>query len=26
VTELETGYLAWPRALSYSYLGVASKP
>jgi ubiquinone/menaquinone biosynthesis C-methylase UbiE len=25
VTELETGYLAWPRALSYSYLGVASK-
>jgi ubiquinone/menaquinone biosynthesis C-methylase UbiE len=26
VTELETGYLAWPRALSYSYLGVASRP
>jgi ubiquinone/menaquinone biosynthesis C-methylase UbiE len=26
VTELETGYLAWPRALSYSYLGVASNP
>jgi hypothetical protein len=25
VTELETGYLAWPRALSYSYLGVADK-
>lgn len=25
VTELETGYLAWPRALSYSFLGVASK-
>jgi ubiquinone/menaquinone biosynthesis C-methylase UbiE len=25
VTEMETGYLAWPRALSYSYLGVASK-
>ena len=26
VTELETGYLAWPRALSYSYLGVAARP
>lgn len=26
VTELETGYVAWPRALSYSYLGVASRP
>lgn len=26
VTELETGYIAWPRALSYSYLGAASKP
>jgi ubiquinone/menaquinone biosynthesis C-methylase UbiE len=26
VTELETGYLAWPRALSYSYLGIASRP
>ena len=26
ITELETGYLAWPRALSYSYLGIASKP
>jgi ubiquinone/menaquinone biosynthesis C-methylase UbiE len=25
VTDLETGYLAWPRALSYSYLGVAGK-
>jgi hypothetical protein len=25
VTELETGYLARPRALSYSYLGMASK-
>ena len=25
VTELETGYLAWPHALSYSFLGVASK-
>jgi ubiquinone/menaquinone biosynthesis C-methylase UbiE len=26
VTELETGYLAWPRALSYSYLGIAGRP
>lgn len=25
VTELETGYLAWPRALSYSYLGIATR-
>jgi ubiquinone/menaquinone biosynthesis C-methylase UbiE len=26
VTRLETSYVAWPRAFSYSYLGIATRP